>query len=66
MKARIIITGRVVNVEYVGFDNDGYSIYRNVDTGREYNEIELDFNVPSIGQQLGQCLREAFESIFGI
>lgn len=62
MEARIITTGRIVNVEYVGFDNDGYSIYRNVDTGREYNEVELDFDVPS----LCKPLREAFEALFGI
>lgn len=42
--ARVIVSGRTVNVEYIGFDNDGYSIYKEPATGREYHEIELDFN----------------------
>lgn len=43
-KAQVIPTRNIVHVKYIGFDNDGYSIYRDVYTGIEYHEIELDFN----------------------
>lgn len=43
MKARIIKSGRVIDVEYVGFDMDGYDIYEEMSTGIEWHEIELEF-----------------------
>ena len=45
--ARVIVSGKTVNVEYIGFDNDGYSIYKEPATGREYHEVELDFSYPT-------------------
>lgn len=42
MKARIIRSGRVIDVEYIGFDMDGYDVYRETSTGIEWHEIELD------------------------
>lgn len=46
-KAQVITSRRIIKVEYVGFDHDGYSIYKEIGTGREYHEIELDFDYAS-------------------
>ena len=52
MKAKIIETGKIIKVKYIGFDNDGYDRYRDINTNKEYHEIELDFDIYTISKFL--------------
>ena len=57
MKAKIIETGRIIKVEYIGFDQTGCSMYRENRTGNVFYDIELDFDVYTIGKFLKDTLR---------
>lgn len=57
MKARIIETGRIVNVCKDDFNNDGITIYREIGSSREWLEFELDFDVCCITKFVKSILR---------
>lgn len=64
VKAQLPYTREKVLVEYVGYDQTGCSIYREICTGKEYYDIELDFdcnNSPSIALSVLNFVRSLWK-----